>query len=154
MADMGISTLGVTFSYGVEATAGTKPTSFTTLHRINSIGSVSIEPEKIDASALEDKETKYIPGRADTGGGNMSVVVNLTNETLAEWEKVIEDYVEAKEAGKKLWFQSKIPGLTKANFVVANPPERLPKPENNQNELQTMEIQLTIENYVGFDTAV
>lgn len=153
MADMGLSTLGITFSYGVEATAGTKPASFTTLHRINSIGSVSLDPEKIDASALEDKVSCYIPGRSDSGG-SLSVVVNLTNETLTEWETVISAYNTAKEDGKKLWFQTKIPGLTKANFVVANPPEKLPKPENNQNELQTMEIQLTIEDYKGFDEAV
>ena len=68
MADAGISTLGITFGYGVETTAGEKPTTFKQLTRINAIGGISIEPEQIDASALEDALTKYITGRADTGG--------------------------------------------------------------------------------------
>ena len=45
MAAAGISTLGITFGYGTETTAGTKPTSFKQLTRINAIGGISIEPE-------------------------------------------------------------------------------------------------------------
>ena len=52
MAAAGISTWGITFGYGTETTAGTKPTSFKQLTRINAIGGISIEPEQIDASAL------------------------------------------------------------------------------------------------------
>lgn len=50
----GISTLGITFGYAMETSVGTKPTSFKQLHRINSIGGISVENEKIDASAMED----------------------------------------------------------------------------------------------------
>lgn len=107
MAQAGVSTLGVTFGYGVEATAGTKPTSFTQLHRINSIGGVSIEPEQIDASALEDEITKYVAGRADTGG-TVAVSVNRTNETIAEWQAVIAAYKGLAE-GKRMWFQTITP---------------------------------------------
>lgn len=57
MAAAGISTLGITFGYGTETTAGTKPTSFKQLTRINAIGGINIEPEQIDASALEDRAT-------------------------------------------------------------------------------------------------
>ena len=52
--EAGISTLGITFGYGVEATAGTKPTTFTKLHRINNIGGITSAPAQIDAPALED----------------------------------------------------------------------------------------------------
>ena len=55
---MGLSTLGITFGYGVETTAGTKPASFTQLDRINNIGGISMDVEQIDASALEDTQTK------------------------------------------------------------------------------------------------
>ena len=63
--EAGISTLGITFGYGVETTAGTKPTAFTQLHRINSIGGITIENEQIDASALEDFVNRYVRGRAE-----------------------------------------------------------------------------------------
>ena len=76
MAAAGISTLGITFGYGKETTAGTKPTSFKQLTRINAIGGINIEPEQIDASALEDAITRYVKGRADTGG-SFAVTVNL-----------------------------------------------------------------------------
>lgn len=72
MAAAGVSTLGITFGYGTETTAGTKPTSFKQLTRINAIGGINIEPEQIDASALEDAITRYVKGRADTGGSLQS----------------------------------------------------------------------------------
>ena len=46
----GISTLGITFGYGMETAKGVKPTTFTKLDRINSIGGISIENETIDGT--------------------------------------------------------------------------------------------------------
>lgn len=152
MAAAGISTLGVTFGYGVETTAGTKPTAFTQLTRINSIGGITIEPEQIDASALEDDITKYIKGRADTGG-SFTVTVNLTETTRSEWAALIAAYQEL-DGDKKMWFQTIIPGFDNAFFVVAQPPEAIPQPELSQNELLTVEMNLTIEEYKGMDTKV
>lgn len=152
MAVAGVSTLGSQFGYGVETTAGEKPTSFTELSRINSIGSISVEPEQIDASALIDKITRYIKGRADTGG-TTAVTVNLTDDTLDEWSDVISVY-QNLASGYRMWFQTVIPGITKACFFVAQPPEQIPMPEIAQNELLTVEINLTIEDYPGWDTAV
>ena len=148
----GISTLGVTFSYGVETTAGVKPTSFTLLNRINEIGEVTVDTETIDASALEDATTRNIPGR-DTVSDTMSVTVNKTDETIAEWEKVITDY-KALTGGKRMWFQTITPGFSKAEFVVAAPPSILPISAKGQNELQTMDISLTIDEMIGSDTPV
>lgn len=42
MAAAGISTLEITFGYGTEATAGTKPTSFKQLTRINALGGITM----------------------------------------------------------------------------------------------------------------
>lgn len=148
----GVSSLGITFGYGVETAAGTKPTTFKRLNRINSIGGISIEPEQIDASALEDEITRYVKGRADTGG-SFNVTVNLTDETREEWETLITAYA-ALSGGKRMWFETIVPGFTDAFFVVAQPPEQIPQPEINQNELLTVEMPLTIEEYKGMDTAV
>ena len=153
MALAGISTLGVTFGYGVETTAGEKPTSFTKLTRINAIGGINIEPETIDASALEDYVERSVAGRASTGG-TFPVTVNFTMDTVAEWKTLISEYQEAKEAGKRVWFETIIPGVTDAFFAVAQPPEAIPQPEIGQNELLTVEINLTVEEYVGLDAKV
>ena len=148
----GVSSLGVTFSYGVETTKGMKPTAFTILSRINQIGDVTVETEAINASALEDKQTRNIPGR-DTVSDTFTITVNKTDETIAEWEKVITDY-QALTEGKRMWFQTITPGFTKAEFVVAAPPSKLPISGKEQNSLLTMEINLTVDEMIGSDTKV
>lgn len=150
---MGLSTLGITFGYGVETTAGTKPASFTQLDRINNIGGISMDVEQIDASALEDTQTKYVAGRADTGG-QWTVTVNFTSETATEWENLISAYNTAQASGYNLWFETILPNQSDAFFVIAQPPQQLPMPEIGQNELLTLEIVLTVVEYKGWDTKV
>lgn len=149
----GISTLGITFGYGVESTAGEKPTTFTQLNRINSIGGITIENEQIDASALEDFVSRYVRGRADTGG-SFPVGVNFTPETNTEWKSVISAYAALEGTEKRMWFETIIPGFEEAFFVVAQPPTAIPQPEIGQNELLTVEMTLTIEEYRGMEEKV
>ena len=149
----GLSTLGITFGYGVETTAGEKPSTFTQLTRINSIGGITIENEQIDASAIEDFVSRYVRGRADTGGA-FAVGVNFTPQTQAQWKAVIAAYKAAEEAGLRMWFETIIPGFDEAFLVVAQPPSAIPQPEMGQNELLVTEYNLTIEEYIGMDTKV
>lgn len=152
MALAGISTLGITFGYGVETTAGEKPTTFKQLTRINSIGGINIEPEQIDASALEDFVSRYVTGRADTGG-SFPVGFNFTNETKKEWADLIAAY-KALSDGKRMWFETIIPGFDEAFFNVAQPPTVIPQPEIGQNELLVAEMNLTVEEYRGMEDKV
>lgn len=146
----GISTLGITFGYAPETVSDTKPTTgFKQLNRINSIAGISITPETIDASALEDEVERSIAGRASTGG-QWEIVVNYTDETAAEWEQLITAY----NSGSRLWFEVISKDLADAFFVVAQPPKLLPLPELSQNQLLTMTISLTIEEYKGHSTKV
>lgn len=148
----GISTLGITFGYGVEIEAGTKPTQFTQLHRMNTIGGITIENEQIDSSAIEDFVSRYVQGRGDTGG-SFPVTVNFTPETKDEWATVISTFKGLSD-GKRMWFETIIPGFDEAFFAVAQPPTQIPQPEIGQNELLTIEMNLTIEEYIGMDTKV
>lgn len=153
MAVPGISTVGVIFSYAVETTAGTKPSTWTKLTRINAIGGINIDTEEIDASALEDEIERSIAGRGSTGG-NFTVTINVTNDTITEWETLISAAATAKTASKQTWFQTSFPNLTKSYFVVAEPPAKIPQPEVAQNGLLTAEMTLTINEYKGLDTKV
>lgn len=151
MALAGISTLGVTLGYAVESSAGEKPSSFTNLTRINSIGGISQDTEQIDASALEDTSSKYIAGRADTGG-TISVSINLTPDTIDEWETLIGAYNTAHADNRQMWFKVSSAGLgSKSFFFIAEPPQQLPLPESSQNELWVCEIPLAIVDYIGLD---
>lgn len=136
----------------METTAGTKPAVFNQLTRINSIGGITLENQTIDSSALVDTVTQYIAGRADTPG-NVSITVNLTPETKAEWATLISTY-KALTDSKQMWFETIIPGFEDAFFFIAQPPQDIPQPEMSQNELLTVEFPLTIVEYKGMETKV
>lgn len=151
----GLSSLKVKFGYGVETTAGTKPAAFKWLERCNNISGIDLPVETIDASALEDEVTKYIAGRQDTGG-EWTVTFNFTEEVQARLEEMIEDYNTGKAESTPLntWFEVWHPTLSKAFYVIAEPPQKLPMPEVGQNELLTMDVTFTIVEYKGLQTAV
>lgn len=86
-----------------------------------------------------------IKSLAITQSGEWSVTVNVTNDTIAEWEAI-------KNTDK--WFEVYHPNLTKAWFIAAHIPDKLPLPAMGQNELLTMELSLVIKTYYGFGNAV
>ena len=137
----GISTLGSLTGYAVETTAGVKPTTFKMLHRINASDEIAIETETIDASALEDMIERTIAGRGSTGG-TFGVTVNVTDETITEWENLIQEYETAKTAGKAMWYEEYFPSLEKDFFTTIDPPTVIPKPARAQKGLSTVTITL------------
>lgn len=151
----GLSTLKVKFGYGVENTAGTKPSSFKWLERCNNISGIDLPVETIDASSLEDEVSKYIAGRQDSGG-EWTVTFNFTPEVQAQLEGMISDYNTGKSQSTPLqtWFEVYHPTMDKAFFVIAEPPQKLPMPEMGQNELLTMDVTFTIVEYKGLLDAV
>lgn len=149
----GISTVGALTGYAIEESPGEKPSKYKLLHRVNSSDEISIETETIDASALEDKIERTIAGRGSTGG-TFGVVVNLTDETIDEWEKLIKEYETAKTAGKAMWYEEYYPALKKAFFTKVEPPTIIPKPARDQNGLLTVTMTMTINEYIGPDTAI
>jgi hypothetical protein len=154
MAQAGVSTNGVTFSYGIGGNSrdGAKPSDMTLLDRTNTIGGISITDEVIDASALEDLFTRNIKGRGDTGG-SVPITVNVTDETIKEWKAVIAAH-KGLTSSQGLWFQTIIPGLTDSFWFIAEPPSIIPQPEIAQNGLLTVEMNMTISDYVGDSTVV
>lgn len=152
MAQAGVSTLGITLSYGVEQTPGVKPSAFTLLNRINSIGGITIEPETIDASALEDLVERSVAGRGTTGG-TFPISFNVTDETIEEMETMISTY-EGLTPGLRMWYQISSPYLTNAFYVAGQPPLEIPMPDFGQNELLVAELPITIDEYVGMSAKV
>lgn len=149
----GLSTLGVQFSYGVETTAGTKPTAFTLLERCSEIAGITLETEQIDVSTLEDFVSKYVAGRQDTGG-TWEVTFNITDETIEQLTSMMEASSTAQQSGKQTWFQVSHPNMTNAFFVIAQPGTQIPLPDFAQNEAMTGVISLVIVDYKGLDTKI
>lgn len=151
----GLSSLGVRFGYAVETTAGTAPVAYKWLERCNSVAGIALSTENIDASALEDLVTRYVPGRQDSGG-QWAVTFNYTEEVEAQLKAMITAYEtgQAESTPLNTWFEVWFPDTNKAFFVVAAPPKKLPMPEVSQNSLQTIELTFTINEYKGTDTAI
>lgn len=150
---MDLTTLGVTFGYGIEATSGEKPAKFTQLKRCSSIGGISLETEQIDVSALEDYITQYAAGRQDTGG-TWEVTFNMNKDVIAAIKKLYEDSATAKASGKATWFEVIFPDLEDAFFVIAETGREIPLPEIGQNEAATIPVTLIISQYKGLATKV
>lgn len=149
----GLSTIGVLFGYAVETTAGTKPAAFTQIERCNAISGISLSPEAIDSSALEDEITRYIKGRMDPNGGSWTVTFNLTGDTMTQLQAMQTAY-GALTGGKRMWATVYIPDLTNAFYAIVQPPTNIPLPELGQNELLTIEVEFILEEYKGWETAI
>lgn len=147
MADIaGLSTLGVKV-YQALSEGGTKITdasSYSQLTRINSIGELSITPETIDASALEDLTSRFVAGRA-TSTDSLTITVNATEDTIAEWRAI---------ANKRVCIMIDVPEMTEAFFIVVQVPAVLPLPALEQNALLTMAINCPVNNFIGLDEKV
>lgn len=152
MAVAGISTLGVVLGYGVETTKGTRPTAFKTLSRINDLPGLNLETEQIDASALEDLVSRYIPGRQDTGG-TMAISINVSDDTIKEWEDAITAYNGLKD-GKSMWFTIVSPNLKQSFDFTGAPPQKFPIPAMGQNGLMTVEMSIVVDEYKGLQTKI
>lgn len=148
-----LGSLGVTFGYGVETTAGEKPSTFTQLERINNIGGISNETEQLDGTCLEDNQKVYVAGLPDSGG-TWTITVNNTAETRTQWASLISAFNTAQASGLNTWFEVIIPSESDACFVIAQPPQVLPVPEFGVNEVLTMEIPLTVTEVKGWSTKV
>ena len=147
MADIaGLSTLGVKV-YQAESKDGAKVTeasAYSQLTRINSIGEVTITPENIDASALEDLNSRYVAGRS-TVTDALTITINATDDTIAEWKAI---------AGKRICVMIDIPDMTDAFFVIVQVPATLPMPALDQNALLTMAINCTVNEFIGLEEKV
>lgn len=149
-----LTTLGVTFSYGIETTAGTKPTSFTQIEEASSIGGISLDTEQIDVSALEDYITKYAAGRQDTGGTWEIEFIMDPEKSVTQIQELYKKSKEAKSSGLATWFQVSFPDMSNAFFVTAECGREIPMPEIAANEAATMSISLIISDYKGLMSKV
>lgn len=146
----GISTLGIKLGWApATADMNTLPSSVTRLHRINATSEINIEPETIDASALEDYIEQSVAGRASTGG-TYTITVNETDTTIDEWA----DVFTSSAANGGVWIEEWSPNLEKANWIFVQTPTKYPKSAKEQNSLQTVEIACTIVSYYGDGTAI
>ena len=149
----GVSTLGVQLSYGIEQTAGQKPTVFKLLPKVNSIYGIGLDTEAIDGSALEDGAERSISGKQSTGG-KWGFDFNFTSETKPIYKALLNTSKAALASGMRTWFQISISNLDESFFVVAQPGTKTPFPDVGQNELLVASISCSIDEYEEMDVKI
>lgn len=115
------STAGITLKYGIEATAGSKPASFTSIPDVVSIEAINEEPNMLDVTNLADLEwTREIPGLRSSGGA-LNVTVNGTQAFKSVWTALYSSAKTALAANKATWFEITVPGYNSAFFITGMP---------------------------------
>lgn len=148
-----LSTLGVKFGYAIETTPGVKPTAFKWLPRCTEISEITLDTETIDASALEDYQTRYIAGRQDTGG-SWDVSFHFTSETRPLIKTMMSESATGLSANLRTWFEVWNPGDDEAYYIVGQPGTKIPLPAIGQNETYTGSIVIAIDEVIEFDEAI
>lgn len=116
-----VSTAGVKLEYGVEATVGTKPTSYTLIPDIKEVPEMNPEPESLETTTLSETEYKtYTEGLKDLGG-SLTFLANFTNELQTAWETLVSAYETAAGEGKSVWFRITHPKLDKCVVFTGQP---------------------------------
>lgn len=124
MAIVGNSTLGVTLSYSVESTAGTRPTAasaYTKIPGVKSIPGIGEEASAIDVTPLEERDFRqYVAGLKDTGG-NLAITCNNTDAFQTAWSTLVSAYTTGIASSKATWFCVQHPALAKAFYFTGEP---------------------------------
>ena len=116
-----IASAGAYIQYGVETTAGTKPTTLTKINNVKTIGALDAEPATYDVTDLSDMEFKRaIPGLKDIGG-DVPLTCNLTDAFLTAWATVVSAASTGAASGLATWFEVVIPKLSKSFWFVGIP---------------------------------
>ena len=140
----GVSTLGIELCMADWVSDDQLPGSVTAMARINGIGGINLEASNIDSSALRDYITQYISGRQDPGS-SWTITINVSDDTIDQWKAL---------QGQRKWFEIWHPEMDNSIFVVASIPKAIGFSDVGQNDLWTSELQLTLNSYHGWDTAV
>ena len=114
-----ISTAGIKVAWATETTAGTRPTTgYTVIPNVKSIPGYNPEPSNLQVTDLSDEEWhRYIPGLKDPGG-SIGLTVNYNDTFLNAWNALMAAYSSAKEEGKSIWIEFKIPGMQSFYFAA------------------------------------
>lgn len=120
----GIISAGMTLSYAVEATAGTRPTSgYTKIPHIRTFPALFTEPNAIDSTTTDDITAHtYIQGLQDTGV--LAFGSNAVEPVFTAWNDTL---IPAYEAGQtettplETWFCIQHPKISKAIYFKGQP---------------------------------
>lgn len=144
-----ISTAGIQIGYAVEATAGSRPTSFTNIPNIKTIGEMNPEPSTYEVTDLSDTEWKRYIGALKDVGGAVALTANITSSFLTAWTSVVTAADSAASANKACWFCVTVPNWTK-KFYFAGQPTSLGLPQIETDAVFEGDVYITPNQITGW----
>ena len=117
------STIGVKVKWAVETTIGSRPTSgYSEIPDIKSIPDISMTPNQIEVTNLQDKVRRFVPGVQDAGS-NLQMTANYTRNLVTVWGSMVSAAETAWASGKATWFEIAIPNAD--SYYIAGMPTAL-----------------------------
>ena len=116
-----IITVNARVKWAAESSAGVRPTSgYVTLANVTEAPEIALSLETIDVSDLQDKITRYVPGRQDPGG-EKQFTLNHTDAAIAAWNTLVAQAETLKDSGKRIWWEYCYPNATNSFFWCGTP---------------------------------
>lgn len=144
-----IITVGARVKYAFESTAGTRPTSgYVTLANVTEAPEINLSLETIDVSDIQDKVSRYVPGRQDPGG-EKTFTLNHTEAAIAAWNTLVALAETYKASGKRLWFEYRYPQATKS-FFWCGTPRQIGNSGIQGNSASTLSASVVFEEFAGW----
>lgn len=145
-----LSTAGISIGYAVETTAGTRPSTFTNIPNVKTIGDMNPEPSTYEVTDLSDTEWKRYIGALKDIGGAVSLTVNITQAFITAWEGMVSAAATAFASGKACWFQVSVPDVTK-KFYFAGIPASLGLPQIETDAVFEGDVYITPNQIDGWE---
>ena len=144
-----IITVGARVKYAFESTAGTRPTSgYVTLANVTEAPEIALSLETIDVSDLQDKITRYVPGRQDPGG-EKQFTMNHTDAAITAWNTLVAQAETKKDSGLRLWWEYCYPNATNS-FFFCGTPKQIGNSGIQGNSASTLTGSVVFEEYGGW----
>lgn len=144
-----IITVGARVKYAFESTSGTMPTSgFVTLANVTEAPEISLSLETIDVSDIQDKISRYVPGRQDPGG-EKQFTMNHTDAAINAWNTLVAQAETKKESNLGLWWEYCYPNAAKS-FFFKGTPKQIGNSGIQGNSASTLTGSVVFEEYGGW----
>ena len=116
-----IVTVGARVKYAFESSQGQMPQSgFKTLANVTEAPEIALSLETIDVSDIQDKISRYVPGRQDPGG-EKQFTMNHTDAAIAAWNTLVAEAETKKDSGLRLWWEYCYPNAANSFFFCGTP---------------------------------
>lgn len=144
-----ISTAGFSIGYAVETTAGSRPSSFTSIPNIKTIGDINPEPSTYEVTDLSDLEWKRYIGALKDVGGAIALTANITSAFETAWSTLCSSAATGKASNKATWFCVTVPNWAK-KFYFAGDPSPLGLPQVETDSVFDGDVYITPNQITGW----